>query len=80
MEFFKKEFELDWKLACYSVGQHAWDGSKSYVALMDGLTMGGGAGLAFGAPIRVATDTTKFGELPSRPSRRSSCSLSSRSD
>lgn len=61
MAFFKKEFELDWKLANYSVGDQAWDGSKIYIALMNGLTMGGGAGLSFGGLIRVATEKTKFG-------------------
>jgi enoyl-CoA hydratase/carnithine racemase len=62
MAFFKKEYELDWKLACFSVGQQAHDGSKSYIALMDGITFGGGAGLAFPAAIRVATENTRFGE------------------
>ncbi|CED83723.1 Enoyl-CoA hydratase [Phaffia rhodozyma] len=60
MKFFKEEFELDWKLACFSVGSQAWDGSKAYVAIMDGLTMGGGAGLSYGAVIRVATENTQF--------------------
>lgn len=64
MQFFKKEFELDWKLACYSVGAHTFDGSKTYIAVMDGLTMGGGAGLAFGAAVRVATEKTQFGQFP----------------
>lgn len=61
MAFFKKEFEVDWKLASFSVGLGAWDGSKTYICVMDGLTMGGGAGLSFGAAIRVATEKTQFG-------------------
>jgi len=61
MDFFKREFELDWKLANYSVGDHAWDGSKVYVAMMNGVTMGGGAGLSFGGLIRIATEKTQFG-------------------
>ncbi|QRW02167.1 enoyl-CoA hydratase/isomerase family protein [Ceratobasidium sp. AG-Ba] len=33
---------------------------KPYVALMDGITMGGGVGLAIGAPFRIATETSQF--------------------
>lgn len=64
MAFFKREFDLMWKLAGYSVGDHAWDGSKVYVALINGLTMGGGAGLSFGGVIRIATEKTQFGTSP----------------
>ncbi|KAG6334736.1 hypothetical protein ID866_4354 [Astraeus odoratus] len=51
VEFFKKEFELD-----YSLSQLP----KPYVAVLDGITMGGGVGLAINAPFRVATEKTVF--------------------
>lgn len=51
IEFFKKEFELDYILASLR---------KPYVAIMDGITMGGGAGLAAGAQFRIATEKTVF--------------------
>ncbi|KAG9099351.1 hypothetical protein FS749_001411 [Ceratobasidium sp. UAMH 11750] len=51
LQFFQKEFQLDFALATLS---------KPYVALMDGITMGGGVGLAIGAPFRVATETSQF--------------------
>ncbi|KAG9082723.1 hypothetical protein FRC06_004881 [Ceratobasidium sp. 370] len=51
LQFFQKEFELDFALATLS---------KPYVAVMDGITMGGGVGLAIGAPFRVATETSQF--------------------
>ncbi|KAG9128514.1 hypothetical protein FRC07_005881 [Ceratobasidium sp. 392] len=51
LEFFRKEFELDFALATLS---------KPYVAVIDGITMGGGVGLAIGAPFRVATETSQF--------------------
>ncbi|KAG8757135.1 hypothetical protein FRC12_010383 [Ceratobasidium sp. 428] len=51
LQFFQKEFELDFALATLT---------KPYVAVMDGITMGGGVGLAIGAPFRVATETSQF--------------------
>lgn len=51
LQFFQKEFELDFALATLS---------KPYVAVMDGITMGGGVGLAIGAPFRIATETSVF--------------------
>ncbi|KZT27345.1 ClpP/crotonase [Neolentinus lepideus HHB14362 ss-1] len=51
VDFFKREFEMDYLLA--SLG-------KPYVAIMDGITMGGGAGLCMQAPFRIATENTKF--------------------
>ncbi|EIN07093.1 3-hydroxyisobutyryl-CoA hydrolase [Punctularia strigosozonata HHB-11173 SS5] len=51
IEFFKKEFELDYALATLP---------KPYVTIMDGITMGGGVGLCAGAPFRIATENTKF--------------------
>ncbi|KAF9261400.1 3-hydroxyisobutyryl-coenzyme A hydrolase [Marasmius fiardii PR-910] len=51
IQFFKSEFELDYMLAAVN---------KPYIAIMDGITMGGGVGLSIGAPFRVATEKTKF--------------------
>ncbi|KAJ7161513.1 3-hydroxyisobutyryl-CoA hydrolase [Mycena crocata] len=51
ISFFKREFELDLVLSSLR---------KPYVAILDGLTMGGGVGLAAGAPFRVATENTVF--------------------
>lgn len=49
--FFELEYRLDHLIATYS---------KPYVALMDGITMGGGAGLSVHAPFRIATERTLF--------------------
>ncbi|KIY65489.1 ClpP/crotonase [Cylindrobasidium torrendii FP15055 ss-10] len=49
--YFKKEFELDYLLATLS---------KPYVAIMDGITMGGGVGLSSGAHFRIVTDNTMW--------------------
>ncbi|KAJ7074090.1 3-hydroxyisobutyryl-coenzyme A hydrolase isoform 1 [Mycena amicta] len=51
VDFFKREFELDLLLASLR---------KPYVALLDGITMGGGVGLVANAPFRVATEKTVF--------------------
>ncbi|KAK4683792.1 hypothetical protein P7C73_g6434, partial [Tremellales sp. Uapishka_1] len=51
LQFFKDEFELNWSLARLG---------KPYVAVMDGITMGGGAGLALPAPLRIATSKSIF--------------------
>ncbi|KAH6918437.1 3-hydroxyisobutyryl-coenzyme A hydrolase isoform 1 [Coprinopsis sp. MPI-PUGE-AT-0042] len=49
IDFFKKEFELDYMLAALK---------KPYVVIMDGITMGGGVGLSANALFRVATEKT----------------------
>jgi len=49
--FFKQEFELDYILSLLP---------KPYVVILDGYTMGGGAGLVANAPFRVATEKTQF--------------------
>ncbi|KAG6814570.1 hypothetical protein H0H92_000098 [Tricholoma furcatifolium] len=52
IDFFKREFELDFLLATLT---------KPYISILDGLTLGGGAGLAAYAPLRIATERTVFG-------------------
>ena len=47
--FFAREYRLNHLIATYA---------KPYVALLDGITMGGGVGLALHAPFRVATERT----------------------
>lgn len=51
INFFKSEFEVDYMLAAIS---------KPYVAIIDGITLGGGVGLSCMAPFRIATETTLF--------------------
>jgi len=51
VKFFKSEFELDYILAA---------APKPYVAVMDGITMGGGVGLSVNAAFRIATEKTVF--------------------
>ena len=50
-DYFALEYRLDNLIATYS---------KPYVAYMDGITMGGGAGLSIHAPFRIATERTNF--------------------
>jgi len=49
IHFFKREFELDYILAAQK---------KPYVAILDGITMGGGVGLSANSLFRVATEKT----------------------
>ncbi|KIM49385.1 hypothetical protein M413DRAFT_438570 [Hebeloma cylindrosporum] len=51
VDYFKREFELDYILAALK---------KPYVVILDGMTMGGGVGLAANAPFRIATENTVF--------------------
>jgi enoyl-CoA hydratase/carnithine racemase len=50
-DFFRAEYRLDYLIHCYP---------KPYVALMDGITMGGGMGIAQGARLRLVTDRTRI--------------------
>jgi enoyl-CoA hydratase len=50
-EFFSAEFNLNRKIFRFA---------KPYVAILDGITMGGGVGLSVHAPFRVATESTLF--------------------
>ncbi|KAF9454621.1 3-hydroxyisobutyryl-CoA hydrolase [Macrolepiota fuliginosa MF-IS2] len=52
IDYFKREFEMDYILASLK---------KPYIAVMDGITLGGGVGLAANAPFRIATENTLFG-------------------
>ncbi|KAL0083547.1 ClpP/crotonase-like domain-containing protein [Phycomyces blakesleeanus] len=49
--FFEVEYQLDHSIATLN---------KPFVALMDGITMGGGVGLSVHAPFRIATEKTLF--------------------
>ncbi|RPD66442.1 3-hydroxyisobutyryl-coenzyme A hydrolase [Lentinus tigrinus ALCF2SS1-7] len=51
IDFFHREFEMDYILAAVP---------KPYVAVMDGITMGGGVGLSVNAQFRIATEKTIF--------------------
>ncbi|KAI5854552.1 ClpP/crotonase-like domain-containing protein [Tricharina praecox] len=51
IKFFALEYRLNHLIATYS---------KPYVAIMDGVTMGGGVGLSVHAPFRIATERTLF--------------------
>jgi enoyl-CoA hydratase/carnithine racemase len=50
-EFFAPEYELDYFIHRYP---------KPCICLMDGITMGGGMGIAQGAQVRVVTDKTRI--------------------
>jgi len=50
-EFFSAEFRLN---------RNIYRFTKPYVAVLDGITMGGGVGLSVHAPFRVATESTIF--------------------
>ena len=50
-EFFRAEYNLD-----NLVGNYA----KPYVAILNGIVMGGGVGISVHAPYRVATENTVF--------------------
>lgn len=50
-QFFNKEYELDLLVATYP---------KPILVLMDGIVMGGGVGLSYGASHRVVTEKTKW--------------------
>lgn len=56
LTFFKAEFELDYRIATLDKGPKP----RTYVSVMDGITMGGGVGLSLHAPIRIATEKTLF--------------------
>lgn len=51
LKFFTSEYSLNLQLATYA---------KPIVAIMDGITMGGGVGLSIHTPFRIATENTKW--------------------
>lgn len=51
MEFFREEYKLDFKIANFT---------KPYLALINGVTMGGGVGLSVHGRYRIATEKTLF--------------------
>jgi len=55
LEFFKGEYELDYRIASL-----ARTTGKHFISIMDGITMGGGVGLSLHAPFRIATERTMF--------------------
>ncbi len=54
-EFFRHEYELNYKIHRYLVNT-----GKPIIAWMDGIVMGGGMGIAQGAPIRIVGGRTKM--------------------
>lgn len=50
-DFFGLEYQLDHTIATYT---------KPLIAIMDGITMGGGVGLSVHSPFRIATERTLF--------------------
>jgi 3-hydroxyisobutyryl-CoA hydrolase len=50
-DFFALEYRLDHLIATYT---------KPFIAVMDGITMGGGVGLSVHAPFRIATERTVY--------------------
>ncbi|CAD6899973.1 unnamed protein product [Tilletia controversa] len=55
LEFFKAEYELDYRIASLARAT-----GKIFISIMDGITMGGGVGLSVHAPFRIATERTLF--------------------
>jgi enoyl-CoA hydratase len=49
--FFRDEYRLNWRIHIYP---------KPYVALLDGITMGGGVGISVHGDFRIATERTQF--------------------
>lgn len=50
-DFFTEEYQLNYLIASYP---------KSFIALMDGIIMGGGMGISQGASLRIVTERTKM--------------------
>ena len=51
IEFFRAEYRLNGQVSAYS---------KPYIALMDGITMGGGVGVSAHGSVRIVTERTAF--------------------
>ncbi len=61
--FFREEYQVNHLIASMT---------KPIVALLDGITMGGGVGLSVHAPFRVATEKTLFA-MPYVPHNYAHC-------
>jgi enoyl-CoA hydratase len=51
INLFRREYRLDWRIKTYP---------KPFVAVIDGIVMGGGAGVSVNGAFRVATERTRF--------------------
>lgn len=51
LNFFRDEYRLNWRIANYP---------KPYIALLDGITMGGGAGISIHGSYRIGTENLVF--------------------
>jgi len=51
MRFFREEYRMNWRIAHLG---------KPYIALLDGITMGGGVGISVHGTHRIATENTTF--------------------
>jgi enoyl-CoA hydratase len=51
IQLFRREYALDWRIRTYP---------KPFIALIDGIVMGGGAGVSVNGAYRVATERTRF--------------------
>lgn len=51
LEFFREEYKLNYKISTFK---------KPYIALLNGVTMGGGVGLSVHGKYRIATEKTLF--------------------